>query len=353
MAYKSMRFRKYYDALRTNKPFLKTSPLQKIKITKNMIKFFMSGKRLILKNKPITAQIEPTSECNLKCSMCVREKIGVPIGTMPFEDFKKIVDKIGCLFKIQLSGQGEPFLNKDIFKMIDYANKKGILVNLNTNGMLLTKNIIDKICNVEIGEIAISIESTKPKEFEKIRKGAKFDIVMENIRNLNKAIKEKRKKTIVSFAVTILKRNIEEIPKFVELASKKGIKKLIVQTIQEKEDYVSKYNSNAKSQGVSKMNEKMMKKILDAKKISEKKDITFIFDEEESNGCIWPWRGIYISWNGYVTACCKILDYRKPMMGNLLKEDFWDIWNGKEYQMFRKLLKKRRAPLPCKGCKIV
>ena len=97
----------------------------------------------------------------------------------------------------------------------------------------------------------------------------------------------------------------------------------------------------------------MNKKLGEAKTLAKKYNINLIFDEKKSNGCIWPWRMIYIGWDGYVTVCCKILDYKKPEIGNLLKEDFWKIWNSKHYQMFRRMLRQRKAPYPCKGCNMV
>lgn len=352
MLYPSIRFKKYYDALRYNKSFFRTSFNQRNKILWNSLKFLKSKlvKPLIINNKPVTAQIEPTSLCNLKCEMCIKNKIDVPIGSMSFENFKKILNELDSLFKIYLSGQGEPFLNPELFDMIKYADKRGITISITTSGTLLTKEMIDKICDVEIGEIGVSLESTNKKEYEKIRKGAKFDKVMKNVMNLNSQLSKNKKKTIVSFAVTILKKNINELPEFVKLAKKIGIKKIIIQTLQEKEDYVSKYSKEAKSQRVINLDKELKVKINEAKNLAKEYRINLIFDEEKSTGCIWPWRGIYITWNGYVTVCCKIPDYRNPLIGNFFKEDFWKIWNGKHYQMFRKLLRKRKAPLPCKGC---
>ncbi len=352
MSYKVMRLTKYYDALRSNSSFLKTSFKQKMKILSNILKFSktMLTKPLIVKNKPVIAQIEPTSECNLRCEMCVRENIGVPIGTMSLENFKKILDKLDCLFKLHLSGQGEPFLNKEIFEMIRYANKKGIIVYFATNGTCLTKEVIDKICSVEIGEIGISIDSPKKEVYERIRKGAKFEKVLENVKNLVYELKKRNKKTIVSIAAVILKDNLDETSEFVLLAKKLGVEKIGFQTIQKKEDYLDKYDSKAKLQALSNLNEKLKDKISETKKIAKKNGITIIFDEEKSPGCVWPWRSIYITWNGYVTPCCKILDYRMPYFGNILKEDFWKIWNGKNYQIFRKLLRERKAPAGCRGC---
>jgi radical SAM protein with 4Fe4S-binding SPASM domain len=354
-SYKLMRIRKYYDALRTDEAFLKTSAKQKYKIFSNILKFFSinSKKPLIIKNKPVTAQIEPTSECNLQCGMCIRKNMGVSTGTMSFENFKKILDKLDSLFKIQLTGQGEPFLAPEIFDMIKYANKRGILVNINTNATLLNEKIIENIISAYIGEIGISIDSTKKKKYEKIRKGANYERVLKNIKNLSDKIKEKNRKTILTIAPIIFKDNIDELPEFVELAKKLGINKISFQTLQTKENFFKSYDSHMKSQLVKSDMEKLKNKIEEAKFLAQKYNITVIFDEAKSLGCIWPWRSIYITWDGEITPCCKIVEWKKFPIGNILNEDFWKIWNGDKYQEYRKLLKKREAPLACRGCNSV
>ncbi len=352
MGYKLMRMRKYYDVLRANKPFFKTNLMQKKKIFLNILRYFKNKGKIIIKNKPVVAQIESSSNCNLRCKMCIRPKIGLPIGNLSFENFKKILDKLDSLFKIHLQGQGEPFMNPELFEMIEYANKKGIVVMLNTNATLLTKENIEKICKTEIGGISISIDSVKKEKYENIRRGAKFERVLENVKLLTSELKKKKKTTIVSFAVVILKDNFEELEEFVDLAERLGVQRILFQTIQTKEDYIKKYDNETKKQ-INIEKEKIKNKIEKIKKLGKNKKITVVFDQPKSNGCIWPWRSIYITWNGYVTPCCKILDYRKPYFGNILKQDFWEIWNGKEYQMFRKLLKQRKAPLACKGCNMV
>lgn len=347
-----MRLEKYYDAIKTNRPFLKASLKQKYKIVLNILRFFKNNlkKPLIINNGPITAQIEPTSLCNLKCKMCIRGKEGTPFGSMSLEDFKTIVKKLGALYKIGIAGQGELFLNKDIFKMIDYATKKGSIVHIVSNGTTMTKEVINNICESEIGEIAISLDSVHKKEYEKIRIGANFEEVCRNIKNLTSELKRRKKNMIVAIFTIILKENIEDIPEFIKLAKELGVHKIAFQTLQTKENYMKNYGKDMKSQIVKDKVEKLVQKMEEAKKLADKYKIRLIFDEEESPGCIWPWRGIYVTWNGNVTPCCKILDYNKPYFGNLLKQDFWDVWNGKEYQKIRELLRKRKMPLCCKGC---
>jgi MoaA/NifB/PqqE/SkfB family radical SAM enzyme len=353
MNYRLMRLKKYRDSITSNKSFLSASLKHKFDISLNVLRFFKNSvnKPNVINNGPITAQIEPTSLCNLRCKMCVREKEGVPIGSMSFENFKIILDKLKSLYKVGISGQGELFINKDIFKMIAYANKKGKLVHVVSNGMLLNKEIMENICKVDIGEIAISLDSTNKEKYEGIRKGADFDIVTTNIKTLVEELKKKKKKTIVSIATIIFKKNIDEIPDFVRLAKRLGVKKIAFQTLQTKENYMKDYDKEMKGQIVINEKSKLKEKIEEAKEIAKKEGITLIFDEIKRPGCIWPWRGIYVNWMGDVTVCCKAFDYKNPLLGNLLKQDLWEIWNGPNYQRYREFLKKRKVPFSsCKGC---
>ena len=151
-------------------------------------------------------------------------------------------------------------------------------------------------------------------------------------------------------ASIIFKNNIGELPKFIRLAKKLGINKVAFQTLQTKENFLKAYDSKMKKELVGKNIANLKRKMKEAKRLADKYGITVIFDETESPGCIWPWRGIYITWEGYITACCKIVNYKKFEMGNILKQDFWEIWNGKRYQRFRSLLRGRKAPGGCAGC---
>jgi len=351
--YKSMRAKKYYDAIKTNKSFMKASLKQKYKIFSNVLKYFSiaSKKPLIIPNKPVTLQIEPTSLCNLHCDFCIRYAGNVPIGTMSFENFKKILDKLDSLYKIGLSGEGELFLTPEIFDMIKYANKKGMLVHINTNGTLLTKDVIDKLCKLEIGEIGISVDSTDKKKYEKMRKGGNFNQLLINIKNLTDALKENKRDTNVTMCAIIFKKNIDELPKFVELARKLGVDKVAFQTLQTKEDYLQSYGKEVKSQIITGSIKELTEKMKETRELAEKYSITIIFDEEESPGCVWPWRGIYVTWEGEVTPCCKVVEIKKTgSLGNILKQDFWEVWNGEKYQALRKDLRERKTPFVCAGC---
>lgn len=62
-----------------------------------------------------------------------------------------------------------------------------------------------------------------------------------------------------------------------------------------------------------------------------------------------------VNYDGMVVGC-SCGDWRNVLlMGNVLKENFYDIWNGKKYQEFRKaqLKGERRRYLSCSDCKMI
>ena len=66
----------------------------------------------------------------------------------------------------------------------------------------------------------------------------------------------------------------------------------------------------------------------------------------KTNNCYVPWTHSTIDFSGNVKICCKI---NEPILGNLKKESFTDIWNGITYN---KLRTNENMPISkqCKGC---
>jgi hypothetical protein len=86
---------------------------------------------------PPILQIEPTNMCNLRCLTCATgtELMRRPEALMSFEMYRNIIDQVKnyvCL--LVFWSWGEPFINKDAFRMIRYAKDRGILVHTSTNG---------------------------------------------------------------------------------------------------------------------------------------------------------------------------------------------------------------------------
>lgn len=66
--------------------------------------------------------------------------------------------------------------------------------------------------------------------------------------------------------------------------------------------------------------------------------------------CWKLWRAMYITVDGWITPCDHIPDKDRINHGNILKQDFKDIWNNDLYQYSRRRLRDDVPDLPCKMC---
>lgn len=174
-------------------------------------------------NFPMNLDIHVTNRCNLRCVMCRRtlqsEKglIG-KTGFLDFELYKKIVAEAareGCC-AIHLSGNGETLLHNNIVEMIEYAHKLGIMdVFMHSNATLLSRELANEILQAGLTRIIFSVDSPVPETYEKIRVGAKFDVVVDNIRYFANRKKELNLQyPLIRIQMVEMKENEEEIEEF-------------------------------------------------------------------------------------------------------------------------------------------
>lgn len=98
---------------------------------------------------PKSLKIEITSRCNFQCTYCAHKKGMRRTGDMDWDLFLKIIsDAVSAGVKeVGLFLLGEPFMNKDLPRMIAHAKRSGIeYVFVTTNGSLCTEeNLADCI----------------------------------------------------------------------------------------------------------------------------------------------------------------------------------------------------------------
>ena len=145
---------------------------------------------------PLHVDIELASICNLKCPMCytVTQEFKTKVNTklMHWDLYTKIIDEIGPagVYSIRLSLRGESFLHKRIIDAVKYAKDKGIKeVSTLTNGVKLDEEMFKKIMEAGIDWITISADGIG-EVYEKIRQPAKFDRLLEKLKNFQSIKRE-------------------------------------------------------------------------------------------------------------------------------------------------------------------
>ena len=128
--------------------------------------------------------IETTNRCNLACIMCKRNSMTRPLGDMSLELFKKIIDEVKNFVEfVWLQDMGEPLLHKDIFNMIEYCAKNGVMCGISTNATVMDEKTIDKIIQSPLNLIMFAFDGAAKETYERIRINAHYDKVVRNIQS--------------------------------------------------------------------------------------------------------------------------------------------------------------------------
>lgn len=300
--------------------------------------------------RPLIVKIEPTIFCNLRCTHCDRTFWDKPNMAMDFDHFKIVIDKMPFIASINLQGLGEPTLNKDIFNMVKYAKSKGMEIGFFSNATLINDKVANNIVESGLDYINISLDGASKEVYEKIRVGAHYDRVIENIKRLV-AVRGNKEKPHIAIWFVGLESNYHEVPNLVKLAKELGINHVNVQSAH---SWGKSYMKD-KTVGVNQKMKDAVSILREADKIAKQLGIKLtystVFDTMQTKrGCKAPWLTAYVSVDGFVTPCCmQASDPRVINFGNIYSQTFNEIWNSQGYQEFRHEL-KTGMPKVCVGC---
>jgi len=138
---------------------------------------------------PFRLNLQPHTDCNAECIICphkdIRKKF--PKEKMDMKLYKKIISDFASDKRakfLNLSLQCEPLMDDMLFERISFFQKHNIhniSCFLSTNGILLNREICDKLLNSGLDIIQISINALSKDNYKKINQGKDFDELMNNI----------------------------------------------------------------------------------------------------------------------------------------------------------------------------
>jgi radical SAM protein with 4Fe4S-binding SPASM domain len=316
--------------------------------TINLVKHFydLRTREERLQASPISAQIEPTTRCNLKCEMCEHSFKEFNKRDLTLERFRKILDDFPFLKNITLQGLGEPLLNQDIYKMIHEAKRRNVRIGITTNATLLDKVASENLINSKLDWMYISLDSVDKELYEKIRRGANFDIVKRNIIKFFELKGNAVPKT--NFWTLLLKENIKYIKEIVLFADSLGVEKIILQSLH---NWGHETFDIIRNKRIDK-DDRLSILVEELKNMEKKVEVEITTNIHETNvKCNWPWRSLYITTDGFVTPCCmQGADPDLINFGNVFDNDLNNILNNDKYRKFRSELNSTNIPKICKGC---
>ncbi len=164
-----------------------------------------------------------TDRCNLRCQYCMPAeglKIVDKKDLLSYKEMYRIIRVLSELGvnKVRLTG-GEPFVRKDFINFLESLafNDNLDKVSITTNGVLVS-NYIDKLQELKIKSINLSIDSLQKDKFETISRRNVFSTVMNTLNELIESDISLKLNVVVQSDF-----NTDEIIDFVEFSKDKNI----------------------------------------------------------------------------------------------------------------------------------
>ncbi|HEV1994650.1 MAG TPA: radical SAM protein [Candidatus Acidoferrum sp.] len=301
---------------------------------------------------PQTVQIEASSNCNLRCPSCSLSREVNPGRHLSPEELGVILDRLPFQPKaVSLNGIGEPLINPHFLRLVDILGERGIDCTFFTNGTLLVPHLREAILKRHnVSYVGISCDGARKETFEVLRLGAKFDTWKQFVKEFLAAAHgraERRVETVMSSVVS--RRNLGEVGEIVELAAELGFRSVQFADVMPNDEVAASlaltdadrqhFDLNALQRRGQELGVGVLAHMRRKKR-----------PPKAGLNCFQPWEYMMISAEGDVLPCCAIVGSDKALvMGNILHQSFSTIWDGKEFQSFRRTSADGTNPL-CSIC---
>ena len=263
--------------------------------------------------EPLLMDIEMTNSCNLQCYMC-------PTGTKNMKRIKgfmtqDVMDAIAdnlqdsSIAGIRFILWGEPTLHPQFLEFAKRIKDMGKLVHFNTNGIMLTEEMIHRLVDMELDSIKFSFQGVDRKSYEEMRFGSDWNRLIDNIKMMNR-IRGEREKPYIQISTTITDESKEQVQQFIN-------------EMQPLCEHVSVGQTILNHLDVDRMNisEERKREFI---KLREKQSLI----EKHFEICPEIYNKLSILWNGDVTMCCNDFEGQDMVLGNIQDHSIQELWNS-------------------------
>ncbi len=342
---------------------------------------------------PSNVDLLVSSRCNLRCVMCnlwklaeknhsiVNEELEISAYEKLMEELARIGTKSICI-----SG-GEPLLKKGVFSIIREAKEKNFVVELITNGTLVTPEIAQRLIESGVDLVTVSIDAPKAQVHDQIRgvKGSweKSTRGIITLADFRKRLGSRKPRLAIDYVVN--KVNCCLIPEMIDLKPQLRFDEIhflpiIGRTTAAKELFLRIDDLRWLKKNLKMIEQKMKLQNLPTSNLAPMSSICSDM-ENATRGrykildlqltektrreilCFAPWFQATIDPFGNVYPCCYACTFQNSgkdltctcwgdedfPMGNLKQESFERIWHGTRLGEFREYCNKGRYAM-CHCC---
>lgn len=296
--------------------------------------------------------LELTLRCNEKCIHCGSSCGDVSSDELSLEQYMTFLDQLktdmGTANKMLCITGGEPLLRKDFFDIMFHAYSRGFSWGMTSNATLIDENVAHELLKCGMKTISVSIDGLEDTHDAFRRTPNGYKLAMKGIENLLKidAFKHIQVTTVVTH------QNIHQLNELYYIFNKMNIDSWRV--------------INIEPIGRAKQHPELLLTNDDYVNLFEFIRNKRISGEPVTYGCshylgleyereVRDWyflctAGLYtasIMANGDITACLDIERRPEFIQGNILRDNFKDVWENK-FKEFRRDLSECNEK--CRSC---
>ncbi len=297
--------------------------------------------------------LEATTGCSHRCQMCTahspRLSRPTPAQNMPFDQIERLLTEAAGLGveEVWLAGRGEPLIHPQAMEILELIGSLGMQGEVTTNGQPLREELLDRLCGVGLRQLSISIDSGRAETYARVHQAPAADRarllgVIQQLAQRGKV----RPKLLVSMVLTKLNR--AEILELVRDAIEAGVDGVVIGGMRP-----VPFDSSDLA-----LEEQEWALIRDdlarAAEMTRQVGVELWTDSIPSGGQpsaeAWPYQEMacfightfsVVDVQGIVHGCCTC----QNRLGDLTGSSFAQVWRGRSYQLYRKLLRE----LPSSG----
>jgi len=347
--------------------------------------------RIVLRSWPQVIDLGLTLKCNLRCEMCFSRFL--PPIDLDRECLEKAIPYLKFCHRIVWNDAGELFASSRTPEFVDLMKRYHPPVSYVSTNFLLVDRYIDDILDSGLTDISVSVDGVRRETYERIRTGGKWDKLIANLELMQR--KKAERDAIwprLTFVFVAMRSNLAELPDFVRFAKKyggvavhvlrmlpspTGLEKTEQPSLEEEKAAYCEALKVAREIGIEIQHTYFNNDVLLAEmgeppagrepaaetppaeaaaspgpppppaRVALETLHRRRFDPASGNVpiCPSPWREFLIQTDGKVRACC----FSPAVMGDLHEKTLPEIWNGPEYQAFRRRIATRDFST-CTGC---
>jgi cyclic pyranopterin phosphate synthase len=282
---------------------------------------------------PLYVEIAPYGGCNQRCNFCAFDYLKYKPTVLDeacLKKFIKIAAKKG-IKSIMYAGEGEPLLHKNISRIVRFTKYSGIDVAITSNAVMFSKELAQR-CIPYLSWFRASINAGTAKTYSSIHRTDSRDFAIV-LRNLKEAVRIRNKKKYdctIGAQFLLLPQNYSEAELLARKSHDIGLDYLIIKPYSQHPASINRVKSGFTYENLSRLEKKL--------EGYAKRNFSVIFrrhsmeklDENIPYGhCLGLPFATFISSKGDIYPCSIFFGEKEFAFGNLYKEGFTKIWEGK------------------------